>query len=205
MAYAVLGATGQVGGCVVDVLTKDHEKKINLFVRSQDKLYNQRPQLADAQNVQVYEGTMQDVNTLADCLSDTRGDTHLLPSLEMLTGPTAAAFLCIAENRNKPGCDVAQQQAKSVVNALQTLRGRDSQARLPMLVMLSSASTDAHMMRDFPAIPYWFLKSGMSYVYADLEKAESYLRSQDWVKQVYVKPGGLSQVSFRVDKSAMFY
>jgi hypothetical protein len=205
MAYAVLGATGQVGGCVVDDLTMSHENQINLFVRSQDKLYNQRPQLQDDQNVQVFHGTMQDVNTLADCLSDTRGNANLRPSSNLLIESIAAAFLCIAENRNKPGCDVAQQQAKNVVNALRTLRERDSHAHLPMLVVLSSASTDAHLMRDFPAIPYWFLKTGMSYVYADLEKAESYLRSQDWIKQVHVKPGGLSQVGPHVNKLAMFY
>ena len=46
-------------------------------------------------------------------------------------------------------------------------------------------------MKDFPAAAYAVLERAAGHVYHDLRLAEEYLRSHEWIKQVYIKPGGL--------------
>ena len=172
--YAVLGATGSTGGSIVEVLLKSADKKIRPFVRSKEKLLTQRPELESLPNVTIFEGQLQNVETLADCL----------------TG-TTAAFLAIGETDNVPGTSVAQEQAKAAVAALELIREQDPNARLPQLIVLSSASLERKLMQDFPAAAYAVLERAAGHVYDDLRLAEEYLRSHEWIKQVYIKPGGL--------------
>jgi hypothetical protein len=37
------------------------------------------------------------------------------------------------------------------------------------------------------------LKTALSYIYSDLRLAEDFLPPHEWIKQVYIKPGGLVQ------------
>ena len=175
MAYALLGSTGQVGGSIIEVLQQQSPaKQIHCFARSKQKLLKSRPELESSPNVSMFEGTLEDTDVLTECISG-----------------TSAVFMAAAASDNIPNCDVAQQQAKCVVRALGRIRERDANARLPQLIVLSSSSTDPHLNRDIPAIGQMLLHTAASYVYADLSLAEKFLRSQDWVKQVYIKPGGL--------------
>lgn len=174
MAYAIFGSTGQVGGSILDVLLQSQEKKIHALARSKQKLLQSRPDLESSPNVSIYEGTLQDIDVLKDCIAGTE-----------------AVFLAAAASDNLPDCDVARQQAKGVVQALNQIRAEDSNARLPQLVVLSSSSLEKNLIQDIPPIGQKILHTGMSFVYADLRFAEDFLRSHEWVKQVYIKPGGL--------------
>ena len=46
-------------------------------------------------------------------------------------------------------------------------------------------------MQEVPKIGQTVMKMAASHIYDDLRKAETFLRSHDWIKQVYIKPGGL--------------
>ncbi|KAK5171859.1 uncharacterized protein LTR77_003495 [Saxophila tyrrhenica] len=174
--YAVLGSTGTVGGSVIEELLKSPARHIYAYARSTKKLFTLHPDWEKSPNLDAYEGTLQDIETLADCISGTK-----------------AVFMCAATAENQPGCDVARQQAKSVVKALDELRIREPQAQLPQLVVLSSSTLEPHLTRDLPALFHWLLVRAGSHIYADLELAEQFLRSRDDIKQVYIKPGGLVQ------------
>lgn len=80
-----------------------------------------------------------------------------------------------------------------VVSALEKLRRDEPNAKPPRLIVLSSASLSAHLSRSVPRVVHWLLLTCASHVYADLAKAETYLRSQgSWISTTFVKPGGLA-------------
>ena len=179
--YALLGATGNVGGQVLDVLAQRKDLNIHCFVRSADKLRSQKSSICSQPNVKIFEGAISDRQedraSLADCLRGTQG-----------------AFLCVATLFNDPHTSIARQQAAAVVSALETLRSKDKSAKLPVLVMLSSAEAEdpLHFSLGLPWIARKILFNGMYWIYTDLIEAEKYLRSKDWVNAVYFKPGGIS-------------
>lgn len=171
--FAVFGCTGQVGSSVLDLLLKSPDSTIHAYVRSRQKLYAMRPQLETATNVRVFEGSLEDTDLLTDVIHGTQ-----------------AVFMAAAASDNVPGCTVARNQAEGVVRALEQLR-KEPDSKLPRLVILSSASLNRELNKDFPTPAYYLLHMAASYVYHDLEQAEHFLRSHDWIKQVYIKPGGL--------------
>ena len=173
--YAVLGSTGQVGGSILEVMLHSPERKIHALARSRRKLLAQKPELDSSPNVSIYEGALSDTDILRECI----------------TG-TSVVFLCAAASDNIPYTDIAQQQAICVVRSLEAIRENDPRARLPQLIVLSSATLNEKFTQSTPAIGAWVIKRAASWVYADLRLAEEYLRSHDWIKQVHVKPGGLS-------------
>ncbi|KAH7025090.1 putative sterigmatocystin biosynthesis protein stcQ [Microdochium trichocladiopsis] len=191
--YAILGATGQNGGHVLQTLLDRPDAKIRAFVRSKAKLEKQHPQINRPEiktRLTMYEGSITDVDVLASCL---RG--------------TDAAFLCVAAINSQPGCHIAQDQATNVVAALERIRTSDGKnrrdsgvggidgsntARLPTLIMLSSAATESKL-DDVPWVLEKILFAANYHIYIDLIKAEEYLRQRaDWVDAVYFKPGGIS-------------
>lgn len=181
--YAVLGATGNIGGHVLQTLIKRPDVKIRAFVRSRSKLEKQRPELVNDPDVQarvsLYEGSITSVDVLADCLED-----------------ADAAFLCVAAFASTPGCRIALDQATNVVTALEQVRGRsngNNGAKLPTLIMLSSSETDDNL-NDVPWPMNRILYAANYYIYEDLIRAEQYLRQRsDWIDAVYFKPGGISE------------
>lgn len=174
--YAVLGATGNIGNSILNVLFEDSSKRINTLVRSKHKLEKQSPQICASSRVTVFEGNVDDISTLQQCIADTR-----------------AVFLTVAASINQPGCRIAQDQAESVIKALQNLRQSNPHARLPVLIMLSSAETEWKFSKDLPWLLRTILWTASSNIYTDLIEAEKYLRShEDWISTVFVKPGGLS-------------
>lgn len=202
--YAILGATGQTGGSVLQVLASERpDVNINCLVRSRPKLERMYPDIVAAKQqpsssssssrgVKVFEGQISDVPLLTDCI---RG--------------TSAVFLCVASPDNKPHLRIARDQAESVVAALEALRAEQqkqpkhgekpgatvaTKTSLPLLVMLSSAETDeARFCADIPWAARRFLFAANWWVYTDLIAAERYLRERSgWVNAVFVKPGGIS-------------
>ena len=175
--YAVLGATGQVGTSLLTVLLNQQhpDLKINAYCRSASKLHNALLQTQDNPAVTVYPGAITDTALLASTL---RG--------------TQAAFLAVAATQNEPGCSIAQDTAHAVIAALELLR-KEGEKKLPLLVVLSSASIDRRFIRNIPWPLHSILYTALSSLYRDLELAEAYLLSHsNWVHAVFVKPAALT-------------
>lgn len=191
--HAVLGATGQTGGSVLQVLAAERpDVRINCLVRSRAKLERMYPDVVASPRVRVFEGQISDIPLLTDCV---RG--------------TSAVFMCVASPDNKPHLRIARDQAEAVVAALDALRTEQQSAQaqgeksgatantktpLPLLVMLSSAETDeSRFCADIPWAARRLLFTANWWVYTDLIAAEKYLRERSgWVDVVFVKPGGIS-------------
>ena len=187
-AYALLGATGNVGGEILRVLLEStssspSKPQIKALVRSKAKLEKQlqtdRFRNFDHSNVEISEAAdIFETEVLANCLRRTK-----------------AVFMCAAAQRNEPSCSIAQRQAKAVLSALEALRKEDSHAKLPRLVMLSSAEAEEipHFSAEIPWPFRSILFNSNYFIYKDLIAAEKYIRNQgDWFDYCIVKPGGIS-------------
>jgi nucleoside-diphosphate-sugar epimerase len=175
-SYAVLGATGNTGRALLQLLLKSPENQIHAYCRSKSKLLRLCPAAADNKHVRVFEGSLEDVSLLADCIRGTR-----------------AVFLTVAVIDNMPGCTIAMDTARVMVAALKRLQTESSsKATLPKLIVLSSASLEDSFCGDVPAFVHTVLSTAVSNLYKDLAEAERYLRAeQSWITTVFIKPGGL--------------
>ncbi|KAL6237511.1 Averufin oxidase A [Aspergillus navahoensis] len=178
-SYAVLGATGNTGRAIVQVLLDradtDSRIEIHAYCRSKEKLFRLCPAAEVSKSLSVFEGRLDDDRLIDECL---RG--------------ADAVFLVVAIVDNMPGCTVAMQTAEAVVASLQRLRAADPAIRPPRLVMLSSASLEPSFCNDVPAPVHWVLQTAVSHLYRDLAAAEAFLRAQSgWLSATFVKPGGL--------------
>ncbi|KAF2007661.1 hypothetical protein P154DRAFT_401 [Amniculicola lignicola CBS 123094] len=173
--YAVLGATGTVGQSILSILSTTPNKDIHAFVRSKAKLQTSCPDLCSRPQLSIFEGNLTDITTLSECLKGTQ-----------------AVFLAIGVTENIPRCSVAQNTARAVISALLLLRKQDKNARMPHLIVLSSATLEDKLWREYPPFVHSLVWASFNYIYVDLELAEEYLRDQmDWVSSTFVKPGGL--------------
>ncbi|KAK0644863.1 Monooxygenase mdpK [Lasiodiplodia hormozganensis] len=177
--YAVLGATGNTGNSLIQNLLQSPDARVHAYCRNRTKLIRILPNVADNKKVKIFEGSIDDVDLLADCIRGTK-----------------AVFLTVTTNDNVPGCRLSQDSALTVIRALEKIReasGPGGATPLPKLVHLSSATLDDHLNRNMPA---WFkpiMKTAASHVYEDLRQTEEILRAQqDWVSTIFIKPGGLS-------------
>ncbi|KAL4968750.1 uncharacterized protein BDV14DRAFT_211329 [Aspergillus stella-maris] len=174
--YAVLGATGNTGSALIENLLTNPSNTIHAYCRNKSKLLRAFPHLADNKNVHVFEGSITDLSLIHACVRNTR-----------------AVFLTVTTNDNVPGCRLSQESAQTVLDALQKVRTEEPDVALPKLVLLSSATIDPHLCRRMPKIFVPIMKTAASNVYADLIRTEKILRAnEDWIKTVYIKPGGLS-------------
>ena len=172
-SYAILGATGNTGQALLQVLLSVPEYQIHEYCRSKEKLMSLSPGIADNDQVQIFEGSLEDAELLSNCLRGTR-----------------AAFLAVASTINVPGCTIAQDTAHRVISACERLKKQNE--RVPKLIVLSSASLDHHLMSDQPTLLLRILYCAFQYVYDDLKEAEKFLRSQgDLVSATFVRPGAL--------------
>lgn len=175
-SYAILGATGNVGSAILKVLLQSQDQiQIHAYCRSKQKLAKLSPGVLEDKRVKIFEGRLEDSELLANCLRGTR-----------------AVFLAIAVIGNKQGNTIAIDTAHQVVSALEKLRSENNNARLPRLVVLSSASTEHRLMSETPHFLLDILYTAFSNVYNDLKEAEKFLRSKDWIAATFIKPGALS-------------
>lgn len=175
-AYAVLGATGNTGQALLQVLLQSPNNHIHAYCRSKSKLVRVCPVAADNKHVRAFEGSLEDASLLADCIRGTR-----------------AVFLTVAIIDNMPGCTIAIDTARVVVAALEKLRTESgARAKLPKLIVLSSASLEDSFCGDVPALVHRVLSTAVSNLYKDLAEAESFLRAEEgWISTTFIKPGGL--------------
>jgi putative NADH-flavin reductase len=175
-AYAILGATGQTGSSILQLLGESPTAQINVLVRSRPKLSTLYPPLSSKQNIKVFEGSISDHATLCACLAGTR-----------------AVFLTVAVNANIPGCTISIDTAKAVVRALKALKEGNEKFKAPRLVVLSSASLDDRFWRGVPHFLHATMYKAAFYIYEDLKIAEAYLREQEaWLNSTFLMPSGLS-------------
>lgn len=174
--YAVLGATGNVGSKIVNSLLQNSKNELNLYVRSEAKLFDAQPELQTNQQISIYEGDLEDIDLIKNCMSDTK-----------------AVFLAVALSENMPGCSIAFDTATIVVQALKRMQSEKPGSRLPRLVILSSSSVSEKFWKGVPNFVHNTIFCANCHIYVDLQKAEKYLREQeDWLTCTFVKPGGLS-------------
>ena len=175
-AYAILGATGQTGGSILKLLGDNPKNEVNVLVRSRSKLEKSYPPLSANKNIRVFEGSISNAQTLAECLKGTK-----------------AVFLTVAVTVNAPDTSISVDTAKAVITALQNLKETDPHFKPPRLVVLSSASLDDKFWGGGPEFVHKIMYSANAFIYDDLKRAETYLRQyEDWLEMTFVMPGGLS-------------
>ena len=174
--YAILGATGNCGTALIDNLLRTEDAKVNAYCRSTTKLIQKFPTITDNKRVNIFEGSIYDIDLLAECIRDTR-----------------AVFHVVTTNDNIPGCHVGLDTAKSIISAIEKLKVHGQLGAIPRILLLSSGTIDDHLSRH---MPWWFrpiLRTAASHVYEDLRRTEVYLRQQeDLVSTIFIKPGGLA-------------
>ncbi|KAI5200552.1 hypothetical protein E4T39_05700 [Aureobasidium subglaciale] len=174
--YAVLGATGNTGQSLLQVLTQDPSNNIHAYCRSRSKLEHLQPDIVANRNVRVFEGSLSDTQVIRDCIKDTH-----------------AVFLAVAVSGNVPGNTIAQDTANIVLQALRELRDTNVGAKLPKLVVLSAVPTEPAFAAEMPTLALALLFRAESNIYNDLIAAEKLLRKeQDWLSVTFVKPGALT-------------
>ncbi|CAG9984942.1 unnamed protein product [Clonostachys byssicola] len=174
--YAILGATGHCGKAMIEVILQDPDTRIHAYCRNKPKLLKALPHLADHRQVEIFEGSIQDVDLLARCMKGTKAVVH-----------------AVSTNTNVPKYTVGFETAQSIIAALEKLKADDPNTRLPKLLLLSSAMTDKQLSQNINKIFGHIMHTAASYVYDDLDKTEAYLRKhEDLVTTIYIKPGGLS-------------
>ncbi|KAL4789037.1 Averufin oxidase A [Aspergillus venezuelensis] len=173
-SFAVLGATGNIGRAILQILLDRGGDTIHAYCRSQEKLFHLFPNAETSRGLTIFQGELRDEALMDECLRK-----------------TDAVFLAVAIVDNMPGCTVAMQTAEAVVASLKRLRATPG-SHCPRLVMVSSASLEPSFCGDVPAPVHWVLKTAVSHLYRDLAAAEAFLRSQSgWLSTTFVKPGGL--------------
>lgn len=175
-SYAVLGATGNTGLQLVNIIAKSPDKTIHAYCRSKSKLQKLAPDVASSPQLKVFEGQLSEVDVIADCIRNTR-----------------AIFLTVAVNDNIPGLTIAIDTAHVVIEALEKNRKEAPNAPVPKVVVLSSASTNKQFIETVGKIAATVAHTAFSNIYADLERAEAFLRSHDWLSVSFIKPGVLAQ------------
>lgn len=156
--------------------------KINAYCRNRAKLYRLLPEAVDNKKVEVYEGSINDEELLANCTRNCK-----------------AAFLVASTNDNVPGCHISQDLARGMIGAFKRLRTSHNNSEsgsivsLPKLCLLSSSTIDKHLSRHMGAFFRHILTRSAYHVYEDLRLGEMILRQEeDWITTIHMKPGGIS-------------
>ncbi|EFX00935.1 NAD-dependent epimerase [Grosmannia clavigera kw1407] len=180
--YAVLGATGNCGLALMQLLLAQKGVKINAYCRNQAKLYRLLPEVENNKRVDIYEGSIEDEELLATCTRNCK-----------------AAFLVASTNDNVPGCHISQDLILSIIGAFRRLKNaqdqldNESSVALPKLCLLSSSTLDDHLSRYMGTFFRYILSRSAFHVYEDLRLGEMILRQQEhWITAIYMKPGGIS-------------
>ncbi|KAG6293064.1 hypothetical protein E4U46_007985 [Claviceps purpurea] len=177
-SYAVLGATGNCGSALIQLLLQRPDASIHAFCRNKPKLIGLLPEIEKSDRVTVYQGSINDTDLLTACLRGRR-----------------AVFMVLSSNINEPGFRVGRDANKAVIEVLRTLHREDSGSTgpPPKIILLSSATIDDTLSRKTPYLLRQILHMSASHIYNDLVATEKLLRAeQEWLTTVFVKPGALS-------------
>ncbi|KAI9651907.1 MAG: hypothetical protein M1831_007487 [Alyxoria varia] len=174
--YAILGATGKTGQCIVSNLLAQPSSNLSIhaLVRSRSKLEKQLESPTPA-NVIIHEGAMSDIPLLVECVKGTQ-----------------AVFITVGPPGNMPDCAIMQDTVNALIPALRQIHAEKG-AKVPKIVLLSSAAIESYLCEDIPYLVHQLLLTASHYIYEDLRVAEALLRAESaWLACTFVKPGGLS-------------
>ncbi|TGO31384.1 hypothetical protein BHYA_1438g00010 [Botrytis hyacinthi] len=152
--FAILGATGATGQQLVKQLLKSPEHELNLYIRSKSKLLKIFPNIETDGRVQLFEGSMNDLELLGSCIYSTQ-----------------AVFSVLAINDNVPGMTIAYDAAASILGALRLLKNKGQATHQQRIVVLSSESVNERLQRS-SSFKHWIVYRAFWHVYKDLERAE---------------------------------
>ncbi|EJP67852.1 StcQ-like protein [Beauveria bassiana ARSEF 2860] len=170
--YSILGATGNCGTALLTICLQMPDVQVKVYCRNREKLFRLVPESKDNDRVEIFNGSILDADLLGKAMAGCK-----------------AVFLTASTNDNIPGCHISQDLARTVIKALEKMKGK---ATIPKLILLSSATIDPWLSRKHPWVNMIVRRSAW-HVYKDLELAEKFLREQEeWAPCVYIKPGGLS-------------
>lgn len=171
--YAVLGATGNCGSSLIQVLLSSPNTTIHAYCRNEAKLAQMFPDAIKAQHIKTFAGQIDNVDLFAQCVRGCR-----------------TVFVAVTMNDNIPGVRVAQDTARTLIAALEKVRAEG--IRMPKIVVLSSASLEPQLCHNLPGLMHWVVVHANSNVYEDLRVQERLLRAEhEWLSSIFVKPGGL--------------
>ena len=175
---ALLGATGSTGRKVLQKLLQNPnlgETRINIYVRSRNKLENLFPSLSTDPRITIFEGSIKDERVIRDCLANV--DT----------------IICtLGENENIPGIYVLEDFARTTIAALSSLRSETDHWHQPRLIMLSSATVHPKFAAPRPAIFHWMVRYAFYKPYNDLIKAQDMLLAEpSLVSVTLIQPNAL--------------
>ncbi|KAH8698807.1 hypothetical protein BGW36DRAFT_376743 [Talaromyces proteolyticus] len=181
--YAILGATGATGSSILQILLENQASTnsiiLHVYCRSRAKLLRQFPSISSRPDVQIFEGSINDNDLMAACL----------------TGADAV-FSCVAENENIPGMRTARDTCMAIITVLkQQANGfqNPSPFRAPHVVVLSAAPVNPVQTAKMPVIVRWLVIRAFSNVYADLRVTEQMYRNEKgWLPATFVQPPGLT-------------
>ncbi|KAJ2980496.1 hypothetical protein NQ176_g2604 [Zarea fungicola] len=174
-SYAILGSTGNCGTAILQLLLREPNVKIQAYCRNKSKLLRLSPEVATNERVEIFEGDIRDVDLLVSCLRGCR-----------------AVFMAVSTNDNIPDYRAGQDVAIASIRALSRLKQLED-AKMPKLILLSSATVDNTLSRKTPYLLRLILHRSASHVYHDLVETEKLLRAEeDWLTTVFIKPGALS-------------
>ncbi|KAL2438380.1 Oxidoreductase stcQ [Exophiala dermatitidis] len=172
---AVLGGTGLTGRNVVEQLVQKPDVNLRVYARSRPKLLALFPGLEKNPRVSIFVAPVNDVETMKKCLS----------------GVDVIIFT-LGLNDNLRGVSVIEDGAKSVVAALQDLKGSTPDWRKPRLLLLSSSTWNERFASHRPAIVHWLISNAFYYPYLDLRQGTALLQSHpDLVDVTLIQPGAL--------------
>ena len=176
ITFSLLGATGNCGCALLELLLATPDVRIKTYCRNKDKLFRLVPAAANNPRVEVFAGSILDVDLLGKAMQGAQ-----------------AVFLTATTNDNIPGCHISQDLARTVIRALEKTKSLpETERSIPKLALLSSATLDPWISRKNPWVNA-IVRRAAWHVYQDLELAEQFLRQHEkWVPCVYIKPGGLS-------------
>ncbi|KAK9778523.1 putative NAD(P)-binding domain-containing protein [Seiridium cardinale] len=173
---AFFGATGGTGRATLHTLLSDpryYSLPLQIFVRSKRKLLSLFPELESRSGVQIWEGQLDDVHGIKECLSG------------------ADVIICtLGENQNLPGLDVLQRGATSILHALGELKEKQGANWFkPRLLFLSSSTWNTRLSAHMPALMLRIIKTAFYYPYFDLRQAtRMFQESPDLVSLLLVQP-----------------
>ena len=71
-SYAVLGATGSTGSSLIRILLQSQDAQVRAYCRSKQKLNKLLPEIVEDKNLQVFEGSLENVELMTECIRGTR-------------------------------------------------------------------------------------------------------------------------------------
>ncbi|GAM38506.1 averufin oxidase [Talaromyces pinophilus] len=177
--YAILGATGSTGGSILQLLLENQASTnsiiLHVYCRAREKLLRQFPSISSRPDVQIFEGSIDDIGLMAACLAG-----------------TDVVFSCVAENENIPDLRIARYTSMAIITALKQNQN-SSPFRAPHVVVLSAAPVNPVQTAKMPAMVRWLVTRAFSHVYADLRVAEQMYRNENgWLPATFVQAPGLT-------------